>query len=333
MEANEHNRLLVKLARLYYEEDLTQSEIAERLRLSRQKVQRLLGEARSEGIVKIGIQPITGIFSDLEEGLEECYGLREAVVVETTSYNQESTVVREVGAGAAEYLLRVVQPEDRIVISWGASLLNMVEALSMKPPIDVQNVKVIQGLGGLGDPNNHMHASEVTRRLAKVLRGEAFLLPAPGAAASRAGRDAFYSDQQVASVLQRARTANLAFMGIGAPRPESILIKEGRIVTWTELAELIQRGAVGDMNFHYFDGRGQLIASDLDARIIGLSLDEIKQTGHVVGVAGGSAKYKAIRGALVGKLIDVLVTDHVTAQQLLKVKDKKVGSIKLEAMV
>jgi DNA-binding transcriptional regulator LsrR (DeoR family) len=331
LEASDHNRLLVKLSRLYYEDELTQSEIAERLRLSRQKVQRLLREARSEGIVQIGIRPITGIFSDLEKGLEECYGLREAVVVETTSYNQEATVVREVGAGAAEYLLRVVHSEDRIVISWGASLLNMVEALSMKPQIDVQNVRVIQGLGGLGDPNNDMHAAELTRRLAKVLRGEAFILPAPGAAASRAARDAFYNDQQTASGLLKARTANLAFMGIGAPRPESILIREGRIVTWPELAELIERGAVGDMNFRYFDGRGQPIASDLDARTIGLSLEEIKQTGHVVGVAGGAAKYKAIRGALAGQLLDVLITDHVTAQQLLKAKDKPVSSVKVEA--
>jgi DNA-binding transcriptional regulator LsrR (DeoR family) len=183
----------------------------------------------------------------------------------------------------------------------------------------------------LGDPNNDTHGAEITRRLAKVLRAEAFLLPAPGAATSRAARDAFYSDQQTSSVLQRARTANLAFMGIGAPRPESILLRDGRLVTWPEIAELIERGAIGDMNFRYFDGSGQPIASDLDARIIGLTLEEIKATGHVVGVAGGSAKYKAIRGALKGKLVDVLVTDHVTAEHLLKEIDRQVSSIKLEA--
>ena len=235
MEANAHNRLLVKLARFYYEDELTQSEIAGRVRLSRQKVQRLLREAKSNGIVQIGIRPITGIFSDLENGSEKSFGLREAVVVETSAHDQESTVVREVGAGAAEYLLRVVQSGDTIVISWGASLLNMLDALSLKPRIEVQHVKVIQGLGGLGDPNNDFHASELTRRLAKVLGGEAFILPAPGAAASQAARDALYNDPQIASVLERARTANMAIMGIGAPRPESILMRDGRIVTWPRL--------------------------------------------------------------------------------------------------
>lgn len=324
---------MVKLARLYYEEELTQNQISEKLRLSRQKVQRLLRQARLKGIVQIGIRPVSGIFAELEQGLEQLYGLREAIVVETTAYNRESTVAREVGSVAAEYLARIVQPHDRIVISWGGSLLNMVDALSLMPPIEVQDVVIIQGLGGLGDPNNEAHVAEVARRLAKALSAEAFLFSAPGVAASTAVRQAFCSEQHTASVLHRARGANLAFMGIGAPRPESILIREGRIVSWPELAELVDRGAVGDINLRYFDETGRPVASDLDDRVIGLGIEEIKEIGHVVGVAGGSVKYKAIRGALAGKLIDVLVTDHVTAEQLLKAKDKQPISSKVEAKV
>ena len=41
----DQDRLLVKVARLYYEADLTQAQIAGRMRLSRQKVQRLLDQA------------------------------------------------------------------------------------------------------------------------------------------------------------------------------------------------------------------------------------------------------------------------------------------------
>jgi transcriptional regulator with XRE-family HTH domain len=147
-----HPRLLIKLARLYYEENLTQDEIAERLRLSRQKVQRLLRRALKDGIVQITIRPITGIFSDLEKGLEKRYGLREALVVETTAYDYEPTVARDVGAGAAEYLTRVLQPHDRIVISWGGTLLPMVDAMSVGPPLEVADIAVIQGLGDWAIP-------------------------------------------------------------------------------------------------------------------------------------------------------------------------------------
>jgi len=314
--ATDHNRLLVKIARLYYEQDMTQGEIAKRLRLSRQKVQRLLHQARDHGVVRIGIRPTMGIFADLEKSLEEQFGLREAVVVESTANEDQLTLARDVGVGAAEYLLRVVQSHDRIVLSWGGSLLGMVNALSHHPPVEMEDVTVVQGLGGLVDPNNEVHAADLTRRLARALGAKAVLLPAPGIAGSQSAREAFGSDPHVAEVLQKARTANLAFMGIGAPRPNSILVQKGKIVTWQELATLKKRGAVGDINLRYFDSSGQSVASELDDRVIGLTLAEIKHIDHVVGVAGGAEKFKAIRAALEGKLINVLVTDHMTAERL-----------------
>ena len=45
---------LYQVARLYYEEELTQEQIAGQIGLSRQKVQRLLDSARKEGIVCSG---------------------------------------------------------------------------------------------------------------------------------------------------------------------------------------------------------------------------------------------------------------------------------------
>lgn len=316
--AIDSQRLLVKLAHLYYSEELTQSEIAERLRLSRQMVQRYLHKARERGIVQTIIRPLTGIFCELEKSLELRYRLREILIVETTAYNDQAVVAREVGASAAEYLRRVVKSHDRIVISWGGSLLAMVNSFSAGPSIDVENVTVIQGLGGLADPNSEVHASDLTRRLGKALRAQTLLLPAPGIVASRSACHALYHDQQIASVLQAARTANLAFMGIGAPRRDSILVREGKIVSSRELAALAKKGAVGDINLRFFDEQGRKIASDLDDRVIGLTLEEIQQVGLVVGVAGGAIKDKAIRAALIGKLVDVLITDHVTGERLLR---------------
>ncbi len=319
MPSLDHERLLIKIARFYYQEELTQAQIADRLRLSRQKVQRLLREAREVGTVQFTIRPIMGVFADLEHALEQRFGLREAVVIETSDSDNQTIVAREVGAGAADYLLRVVHPHDGIVISWGGTLLGMVNALSANPHREeIEDIAIIQGLGGLVDPNHEAHAADLTRRLAKCLGGSAQLLPAPGVAGTRSARNALCNDPHVAQVLQKARRATLAFMGIGAPRPDSILVEQGTIVKWGELTELMERGAVGDINLRYFDERGQRVPSDLDDRVIGLTLDEIRQIGHVVGMAGGSAKLKAIRGALEGKLIHALVTDSVIARRLLE---------------
>jgi DNA-binding transcriptional regulator LsrR (DeoR family) len=298
---------------------LTQAEISKRLQLSRQRVQRLLQNARDNGVVQISIQPVMGVYSELEESLERRFDLLEALVVETSAYDDQPLVAKELGAGAAEYLLRVIEPGDRIVISWGGSLLGMVNALSAKANTgENEDVAVIQGLGGLGDPNHEAHAADLTRRLARVIGGQAVLLPAPGAAGTPAARDAFYDDPFVSQTLALARQANLAFMGIGAPRPDSILVQEGSIVSWPELEALMQWGAVGDINLRYYDAEGQSVPSNLDERVIGLTLDEIRDIGTVVGLAGGAAKLQAIQGALQGQLVDVLVTDHVTAQRLLQ---------------
>lgn len=312
-----HQRLLTKIARFYYQDELTQAEIADRLRISRQKVQRLLREAHDSGIVHIAISPITGIFADLEADLERRYGLREVIVVETTQHEVQTVVARELGAGAADYLLRIVEPHDRIVVSWGGTLLGMVNSLQARAqPQNLGDVTLIQGLGGLVDPNHEAHAADLTRRLARFLGGTAQLMPAPGVAGTRAARNALYNDPHVAQVLEKARGATLAFMGIGAPRSDSILLQQGTIVKLEELKELTDAGAVGDINLRYFDYHGKQVPSDLDDRVIGLSLDEIKQIKHVVGVAGGAAKLRAIRGALEGKLIHALVTDHITARHL-----------------
>jgi DNA-binding transcriptional regulator LsrR (DeoR family) len=314
----DHNRLLVKIAHLYYEQDLTQNEIAGQLRLSRQKVQRLLSQAKSDGIVQIIIHPITGAFAGLEKELEQCYGLREALVVESTAFDDQQVVARDVGAAAAQYLLRIIQPQDSIVISWGGSLLGMVNALSANPTRpNLPGLSVIQGLGGLGDPGHEVHAADLTRRLAQALGCSAVLLPAPAVAGTPAARDAILADPFVQQSLTQARSANLALMGIGAPRQESILMRAGEIVRWPELEALQQRGAVGDINLHYFDKDGKLLASDLEARVIGLSLEEIRAINIVLGVAGGAAKVPAILGALRGNLINVLVTDHKTAVDIL----------------
>ena len=94
-------------------------------------------------------------------------------------------------------------------------------------------------------------------------------------------------------------------------------MRAGQIVHWSELQTLQQRGAVGDINLRYFDKYGQQIESDLDDRVIGLSLEEIHAIDIVVGVAGGAAKVPAILGALRGNLINVLVTDQQTAVSIL----------------
>lgn len=311
-------RLLVKAARLYYEQDMTQAEISERLRLSRQKVQRFLDQARAEGIVTIAIHPITGTFCEMERALENRFELSEALVVEISGSDDQNTIARQVGAGAADYLLRLVRPDDKVVLSWGNTLLGMVNALASRSRIPMQGVQLIQGVGSLGNPNEGIHGAELVRRAAKALGTQPVLLPAPAVAASVSVRNALYTDPYVSQTLELGRSADLAFVGIGSTDRDSITLPE----LWQTLAPnilpaLIRKGAVGSINLRYFNEDGRVIKSKIDDRIIGLSLNEIKKIQRVVAVAGGAGKLRAIRAALRTQLVNVLITDHLTAKALL----------------
>ena len=83
------------------------------------------------------------------------------------------------------------------------------------------------------------------------------------------------------------------------------------------LPNLLKKGAVGSINLRYFDQKGRIVPSELNERIVGLTLIELKKIPRVVGVAGGSAKLQSIRAALLAGLVNVLVTDHLTAKALL----------------
>jgi DNA-binding transcriptional regulator LsrR (DeoR family) len=317
--ALDEKRLLVKAARLYYEQDMTQLEISQRLRLSRQKIQRILSQAREEGIVNIAIRPIMGIFHELEKSLEKRFGLSEALVVEASGPENQNTIAREVGGGAAEYLTRLIRPNDKIVISWGNSLLGMVNALAAKPRTHIRGLTLIQGLGGLGDPNASIHGAELVRRAARALGAQPVLFPAPAIAASKAARNAFYADPYVMHTINLAKSANIAFVGIGSSDSDSIAVPDlWRFLPPNALPGLLAKGAVGSINLRYFDKQGRVVHSEINERTIGLNLDELRAVGRVVGVAGGSSKVQAIAAALRIKLINVLVTDDRTAQKLLK---------------
>jgi DNA-binding transcriptional regulator LsrR (DeoR family) len=323
------NHLLVKIAQLYYLDDLTQLQISRRLGLSRQKVQRLIRTAREKGIVQITIQPAWNMSEDLERQLERRFSLQEARVVETPEYDDHDRLVPALGAAGADYLLRVVSDGDSIAISWGSTLRAVVDVLPKlgKP---LQNVRVIQALGGLGNPNTEIHASDLTRRMARIFGAEAVFLPAPGVVKTRAAQHALLEDFYVDQALAGARKASIAVMSLGVPRQDSVLMREGQIVSWPELTRLRAQGAIGDINLRYFDGQGQAIPSDLDDRTISLTIEEICRIDRVVVIAGGRRKFKAIAAALQGRIPDVLITDSTTAKRLLKTKAKQIPETKPE---
>lgn len=316
---NDKSKLLIKVAKLYYEDNLTQDTIAHKLRMSRPRVSRLMQEAIDTGIVKITISQEPSGFTDFENQLETKFDLLEAVVVDVTDPDSPEQVARDLGAAAAEYFSRLVQDGDNVGFTWGLTLAAMVE--NMKPE-KKSNVTILQMVGGLGEPGSDSHATGLVSRAAMALNGTVCLMPSPGVVSTIEAANVLRSDRYISKTLQKVKDIDIAFVGIGAPTKGSLLMRDETIISWKEMDQLIKDGTVGDICLHFFDVNGNPVQTDLNNRVIGISLDDIKKINRVVGMAGGTDKFEAVLGAIRGRYINTLITDKETAQRLIEVSDK-----------
>lgn len=308
-------RLMTKVARLYYERDMTQPEIAAHLDLSQATVSRLLKRAKQEQIVRITVNVPYGAYPELEEALQKIYGLKEAVVVD--SVRDDDQIMRDIGAAAAFYLENTLKPGEVIGISsWSATILAMVDA--MHPITRVSDIQLVQILGGVGNPAAEVYASRLISRLATLVRGQATLLPVPGVAGSPDTKSILLEDRFVQQALALFDQVTLALVGIGTVEPSGLLASSGNVFSPRDLDVLREAGAVGDICLRFFDSQGMPVATPLDARVIGMTPDQLRRVKRAVALAGGPRKLAAIRAALLGGLVNVLITDHFTAEYLIE---------------
>jgi DNA-binding transcriptional regulator LsrR (DeoR family) len=310
-------RLMTKAARLYFERDMRQNEIAGRLGISQATVSRLIKSAKQEGVIRITVNIPNGVNTDMEEGLIQKYGLKEAIVVDCSNDDDnEKIVLREIGSAAAYYVETIIKNNDVVGISsWSEYLVALVDAMQQVPA--KTGIQIVQILGGIGNPAAEVHANRLTGRLASLVNGVPYFLPAPGIVGSEASLKVIMNDRYVIEAANLFDKVTMALVGIGAIQPSKLLTSSGNVFSGEELELLKSRGAVGDILLRFFDVHGELVSSPINNRVVSMSMDQLKNVDRAIGVAAGKRKYSAILGALRGKWINVLVTDLITAEKLL----------------
>ncbi len=314
MSSLDEQRLMTKIAKMYYEWNLNQTDIAKQLGISQATVSRLYKRAKEEGIIRISVSVPSGVNTDLEEKLIKKFALKDATVVDVLR-DDENQIMRDIGAAAAFYVENIIKDNEVIGISsWSATLLAMIDA--MHPVPGKKNVTVAQILGGVGNPSAEMHAARLTSRLADLVNGSIVFLPAPGVVGTEAALQVLMEDQYVKEAIAQFNRVTLALVGIGAVEPSRLLTLSGNIFSQAEQDDLRRRGAVGDILLRFFDKDGCPVESSFNNRVISMQLEQLKHVERSVGIAGGIRKYQAVLGALNGRWINVLITDRSTAEKL-----------------
>ena len=132
-------------------------------------------------------------------------------------------------------------------------------------------------------------------------------------------KKALEKEESIKTVIEKGKSADIAVVGIGIPKPNSTMVKRGYFSA-KEFAELAEKGAVGDICTNFYDIQGNICEFSLDNKRIGLGLKELKLIPNVIGVASGEEKVDAILGALRGRYINMLVTNKRVAEYLVKMQ-------------
>lgn len=305
-------RLIFLVARLYHVHGARQREIAERLRTSQARVSRLLRQAEELGLVRTVLVPADGLHPELEDELESRFGLAEAHVVEVPGGDE--SVPTTLGTVAARYLAGASLPGGVVgFTSWSTTLQAMsfaLEGVSSR----ARTTHVVELLGDLGSPELQHRATRATLHFATILGAEAVFLRTPAVVASSSVRRTLVQDLHVQRALRLMDTMDIAFIGVGPSRLHPLLRPGDSYFREDQLESVRARGAVAELNQRFLDGAGRPVGSPLDDLVVGVSLDQVRAARRRVLVAGGTPKRGSVLAGLLGRWVDVLVTDVETAR-------------------
>lgn len=215
--------LLVQVAKLYYENDIGQKEISNRLKISRSYVSKLLIEARKSGIVKIYINDSLETENDIEQAIRSKFHLKKAIIVPSES-QEAGKLLESVGSALSRYLYNIVEDDDIIGISWGITLQNVAQKLIKK---SLAHGTVTQLYGGMPSINARAPISEIVTQFAQAFNFEPYFLMVPAIVDSTEIKETVIKDKSVAAALDLARKSRIAVYSIGSFGMNSSFVRAG----------------------------------------------------------------------------------------------------------
>jgi DNA-binding transcriptional regulator LsrR (DeoR family) len=310
--SQEEHHLWAKVAKLYYEDDLTQDEIAKKLGYSRVKIHRILQSAKKSGIIQFHIKVLDTECLELEHKLIKHFDLRDCVVVETKPPGEELYLA--LARGTAAWIKPHLLPRTRVGLGLGRTLSYLPQVFRVEKSINCTFTEIA---GAVSDHNWGYNGNNIASQMAEICHGNAEVFYAPTIVSSRELRDQLIQEQSISKYLERARNCDLILQSVGPVDESAILFKHGYL-SKKDLDQLLVAGAVGDALGCYFDKNGGVIPSSIEDRMIGMHLSELVGRPWSILVAGGNEKILPIYASLKGRYFNVLITDTYTGQALLK---------------
>lgn len=312
--------LKVKAAYYYYKKNMKLIDIADKLKISRMTLNKLMKDLVDEGIVKIEIMDKNSVLSmlDLEESVRERFSLKDVRIVQTSS-SDSAYITNSIALEAASMVDTFMKNGIKISITWGRTLELLVDYL--KGDSYVKDIIVYTLLGATGIIDMQMQPNNIAYSLLKKYNGIGRVMNAPFMCDTQQARDVVMADRNVASIVEESMDSDITLVGIGPTPNEFGNIDEMRY-NLEVIKELKQYNVCGDICSNFYDIYGNICDVPISRRFVRVDINDIKKHKCVIGIAGGEHKVASILGALNGGYLDVLVTDKKTITSVMEMADK-----------
>ena len=311
----ENLKLLLKVAKQHYLLGMKQNEIAEKENLSKSMVSRLINKSIELGYVKFELNFPTITVERLEKELKQKFNLKYVFVAES-SFNDENIILSNISDGFSRFLNRIITNGATIGISYGNTMTYISEHLI---PLPKKNVRFVQLNGGIS--NSHRNIStlneEILINFAKNYKGDWYFLPAPSFVDSPFIANALKQDSKIKEIFNLMEETQIVIFSVGTINKEALAVKAGYF-SEQDFMNLRDEGFVGDICSRFIKKDGTQADADLNDRVIGISLDKIKEKKFRVCVAIGNEKAESILAGIKGGFINSLFTDEKTAMEIVR---------------
>ncbi|EJC70580.1 dihydroxyacetone kinase [Rhizobium leguminosarum bv. viciae WSM1455] len=295
---------------LYYEDGMTQGDIADTMGISRATVNSYLADARARGIVNISIEPSRLSSLTIAQELKRHFGLQDCLVV--PSDDNSRPLIDRLGRAGAQALQRLLKSGDKLAVVWGRTVMAVGEQTSIS---GLQDVTVVQATGGTSA--TFAYTPELcAAAFADAVDARLINIAAPAIVSAPEVRNILLREPLIETQFEALSRANKVIFGIASMRPNSTIHTSGFFES-VSLQQYLAKDAAGIVAGRFIDGQGRPVAGPLDDRTIGISLDMLKKIGLRIAVAGGFDKVPAILAALRGGYVNVLITDAATGRGIL----------------
>ncbi|WP_339860029.1 sugar-binding transcriptional regulator [Thalassospira alkalitolerans] len=310
---SESEAFLAEVCWHYFINEMTQSEVARLLGITRLRVNQAIKTARETGLVRVEIQSFHTTRLSLQQRLKNRLDLAEVIVApanrEAHDYHQP------VGAALAALLANGLREGQwkSIGVSWGMTLKNTITRL---PRLSLPEVEIVSMIGGTSEGAS-FNAFGVASGFADRLGAKYALFAAPIYLSPSADRSIFLSDAVFQRHLKKLTILDVAVLVAGDLSDKSFLMSSA-VPPHVTAGDLAAKGAVGDILGRFLNAHGNEIDHEINSCAVGMDLEELSKVPERVLAAAGKHKVEIIIAAIRRGLVTTLVTDDITAELILE---------------